>query len=160
WARRRCSCSTSARSTCLRPPARRRRHRRTARSRRPRAPPRRPPLRRRSPGPVAADVGGPGGGPSAATAWPSNGAKGAAPPCAAHVHRSTALTPLGGSALLDADRLLGALPDGLVALLAQVVGRVLLEHVEEVVVTDLEHFGDDAHADGIALAEVEVDHDL
>ena len=30
-----------------------------------------------------------------------------------------------------------------VALLAQVVGRVLLEHVEEVVVADFEHFGDD-----------------
>src|SRR4051794_27990104 len=64
------------------------------------------------------------------------------------------------SALVDADRLLGALPHGLVALLTEIVGRVLLEHVQEVVVTDLEHFGDDAHADGIALAEVEVDHDL
>src|SRR5439155_22193495 len=66
----------------------------------------------------------------------------------------------GGSALVDADGLLGALADGLIALLAQLVRRVLLEHVQEVVVTDLEHFGDDAHADGIALAEVEIDHDL
>src|SRR4029079_11882280 len=64
------------------------------------------------------------------------------------------------SALVDGDGLLRALPDGLIALLPQLVRRVLLEHVEEVVVTDLEHFGDDAHAGGIALAEVEVDHDL
>src|SRR5262249_9004735 len=44
--------------------------------------------------------------------------------------------------------------------LAQRVGRVLLQDIEEVVVADLEHFRDDAHTDGVALAEVEVDHDL
>src|SRR5262245_3025175 len=64
------------------------------------------------------------------------------------------------SALGDADRLLRALPDGLLALLSQLVRRVVLQDVEKVVVADLEDFRDDAHADGVALAEVEVDHDL
>jgi hypothetical protein len=62
--------------------------------------------------------------------------------------------------LLDGDGLLRALPHGLLALLAEIVGRILLQDVEEVVVTDLEDFRDDTHADGVALAEVEVDHDL
>src|SRR5215213_8028568 len=80
--------------------------------------------------------------------------------CVALVSAAPRLQEMSWSALVDADRLLRALPHGLVALLPQLVGRVLLEHVEEVVVANFEHFGDDAHADGIALAEVEVDHDL
>ena len=38
-------------------------------------------------------------------------------------------------------------------------GGFSCKDVEEVVVADLEDFRDDAHADGVALAEVEVDHD-
>ena len=43
---------------------------------------------------------------------------------------------------------------------AQLVGRLLLEHVEEVVVAHLEHLGRDAHAQRVALTLVEVDDDL
>ena len=43
---------------------------------------------------------------------------------------------------------------------AQRVGRLLLEHVQEVVVAHLEHLGRDAHAQRVALTLVEVDDDL
>src|SRR5713226_4656400 len=66
----------------------------------------------------------------------------------------------GRSVLGDGDRLLGALTHGLLDLGSQVVGRLLLEDVEEVVVAHLEDLGGDPHADGVALADVEIDYDL
>ena len=44
-------------------------------------------------------------------------------------------------------------------LLAQLLARLVLEHVEEVVVAHLEHLGRGGHAQGVALAEVVVDDD-
>ena len=44
-------------------------------------------------------------------------------------------------------------------LVAQLLGRVLVEHVEEVVVAHLEDLGGDAHAERVALAQVEIDDD-
>src|SRR4029077_4734957 len=64
------------------------------------------------------------------------------------------------SALLDADRQLGALPDRCLHRWPQPVLGMLLEHVEKVVVTHVEHLGRDGHANGIAIALVEVDHHL
>ena len=43
---------------------------------------------------------------------------------------------------------------------AQLLGRLFLEHVQEVVVAHLEHLGRDAHAQRVALTLVEVDDDL
>src|SRR5262245_11255476 len=65
---------------------------------------------------------------------------------------------LVGSRVDDRDRSLGAAADGLFDLGAELVGRRLVEHVEEIVVADLEHFGRRLHAPGVALTEVEVDH--
>ena len=42
---------------------------------------------------------------------------------------------------------------------AQLLGRVLVEHVQEVVVAHLEHLGRGRHAQGVALTLVEVDDD-
>ena len=41
----------------------------------------------------------------------------------------------------------------------KLVGRLLLQHVQEVVVPHLEHLGRGRHAQRIALALVEVDND-
>ena len=57
----------------------------------------------------------------------------------------------------DGDGLLGTDPDGFLALGAKFVGRLILQHVQEVVLAHLEHFGRGCHAQGIALALVEVD---
>ena len=43
---------------------------------------------------------------------------------------------------------------------AQLVGGLLLQHVEEVVFANLEHLGCDTHAQRVALALVEIDDDL
>src|SRR5262245_32866241 len=59
----------------------------------------------------------------------------------------------------DGDCLLGADARRFLTLLAQRVRRFLLQDVEEVVVTHLEHLGRDAHAQGVAFALVEVDDD-
>ncbi len=66
---------------------------------------------------------------------------------------------LQGSVLRYRQRLLGAAPHGFLDLVAHALGRGLVEDVEEVVVAHLEHLGGDPHADGVALAEVEVTHD-
>src|SRR6476646_8831678 len=42
---------------------------------------------------------------------------------------------------------------------AQLLARFLLEHVEEVVVAHFEDLGRGRHAEGVALALVEIDHD-
>src|SRR5262245_23181488 len=63
-----------------------------------------------------------------------------------------------GLVLDDRDGLFGAAVDGELDLLAERFGRVLVQHVEVVVVADLEHLGRHAHADGIALAQVVIDH--
>src|SRR4051812_41808963 len=59
----------------------------------------------------------------------------------------------------DRDRLLRADPSRLVALLTQIVGRLLLQHVQEVVFADLEDLRRGGHTQRIALAFVEVDDD-
>src|SRR5690606_38793359 len=58
----------------------------------------------------------------------------------------------------DRDRRLRAAAHGLFDLGSQIVGRRLVEDVEEVVVAHLEHLGRDLHAPGVALAQIEVDH--
>src|SRR4051812_28880853 len=65
-----------------------------------------------------------------------------------------------GSLLDNRDGLLGALADGLLHVRAQLVGRLVLQDVEEVVVPHLEHLGGDPHADRVALTDIEVDDDL
>jgi hypothetical protein len=60
--------------------------------------------------------------------------------------------------LLDTDRLFRALPDCLLYLGPQLLWRVLVEHIQVVVVTHLEHLGRGLHAQGVALTQVEVDH--
>ena len=45
-------------------------------------------------------------------------------------------------------------------LVAQLVGRLFLKDVEEVVVAYLEHLRRDPHANRVALTDVEVDDDL
>src|SRR5262245_26018812 len=62
-------------------------------------------------------------------------------------------------AVVDRDRLLRAPAHGLLDLGPQLLGRVFVEDVEEVVVSHLEHFRRGSHAEGVALAEVEVDDD-
>src|SRR4051812_25650538 len=64
----------------------------------------------------------------------------------------------GRSLLDDRDRLLGATLDRLLDLGAQLLGRGLVQHVEEVVVAHLEHLWCDPHADRVALTQVVVDH--
>jgi hypothetical protein len=61
---------------------------------------------------------------------------------------------------LEGDGLLGAATNGFFDLAAQLFGRVLLQHVEEVVISNLEHLGRGLHTERVALAEIEVDHDL
>src|SRR3954468_15906254 len=61
---------------------------------------------------------------------------------------------------LDRDRARRAHPDRFLHLGSELLGRLLLEDVEEVVVAHLEDLRRDAHAHGIARALVEVDHDL
>jgi hypothetical protein len=64
------------------------------------------------------------------------------------------------SEVFDRDGLFGADAGGFVALVAQLVGGLLLQHIEEVVVANLEHLGCDTHAQRVALALVEIDDDL
>src|SRR3954469_11698110 len=59
----------------------------------------------------------------------------------------------------DRDGLLRAAPHRLLDLAAQLLGRLFLQHVEEVVVPHLEHLGRSLHAQGVALAQIEVDDD-
>lgn len=63
----------------------------------------------------------------------------------------------GAASVLKPDGSLGAGAHCLHEPAAQLLRRMLVEHVEEVVVSDLEHFRDDAHAKGVALTEVEID---
>src|SRR5687767_5819 len=72
--------------------------------------------------------------------------------------RPTGAGPNASSAL-DRDGLLRAAPRGLFDLGAELLGRLVLEHVQEVVVPDLEHLGSGRHAQGVALAQVVVDDD-
>jgi hypothetical protein len=58
----------------------------------------------------------------------------------------------------DRDRRLGAAADGLLDLGTEPVGRHLVEHIEEVVVADLEDLGRHLHAARVALTQVEIDH--
>src|SRR5690606_3149187 len=59
----------------------------------------------------------------------------------------------------DGDGLLGAAASRLLHLVPQLLAGLLLQDVEEVVVPHLEHLGGGGHAQGIALAEVEIDND-
>src|SRR4029077_12816794 len=76
--------------------------------------------------------------------------------------RAAALLPLVPCESFFDNRngLLGALADGLLHLGPQIVGRLILQDVEEVVVPNLEHLGGDPHADRVALTDIEVDDDL
>src|SRR5689334_16753095 len=58
---------------------------------------------------------------------------------------------------LDRDRLLGAPTHRLLHLGPQLLARLLLEHVEEVVVPNLEDLRGGRHAQGVALAQIEID---
>src|SRR5207249_10462739 len=60
--------------------------------------------------------------------------------------------------LLDRDGLFGAEADGLLDARPELLARLLVEHAQHVVVAQLEDLGGDAHAQGIALAHVHVDH--
>ena len=53
---------------------------------------------------------------------------------------------------------LGQGTDCCLHLLTQLFGRRLVEDVEEIVVVDLEHLRGQAHAERIALTQIEVDH--
>ena len=67
---------------------------------------------------------------------------------------------VGGSpSVLDRDGLLRAAADRLLHLRAALLRWVLVEHVEEVVVPDLEHLRRDVHAHRVALTQVEVHDD-
>src|SRR3954451_21900164 len=59
----------------------------------------------------------------------------------------------------DRDGLLRAAPHRLLDLPPQLLGRLLLEDVEEVVVPNLEHLRGRLHAECVALAKIEVDDD-
>src|SRR5262245_27580388 len=59
----------------------------------------------------------------------------------------------------DRDGLLRAHPRRLVTLGAQRVVGFLLQHVQEVVLAHFEDLGRNAHAQRVALAAVEIDHD-
>ncbi len=56
--------------------------------------------------------------------------------------------------------LLGAPLDTFLDSSPVVVAGLLIEHIEEVVVSYLEKVGRNLHADGVAFAEIEIDHDL
>ncbi len=62
--------------------------------------------------------------------------------------------------LLDEDRLPRALPHGFLDLLLVLRRHLVLQDVQIVLVVEIEHLGDDAHAHPVALAEPEVDFDL
>src|SRR6056297_733048 len=70
----------------------------------------------------------------------------------------TATVTSGAAGLLDGDRLLRAPLHRLLDLGPQLLARRLVEDVEEVVVTHLEHLGRHRHAHRVGLAPVEVDH--
>src|SRR3954451_9401798 len=57
----------------------------------------------------------------------------------------------------DRDGLLRAAPHRLLDLAPQLLGRLLLQGVEEVVVPHLAHLVRDLHAQGVVLAQIEVD---
>ena len=76
-----------------------------------------------------------------------------------HDHRAVVGASRGLGSVLDGDGVLGTGPDGSLNLLAQLLGRVLVQHVEEIVVPYLEDLGGQAHAEGVALAQIEINHD-
>src|SRR5664280_3926223 len=70
------------------------------------------------------------------------------PGCSSHSSPRQMTSPghAAGRLIDDGDGRFGAGPGRGPGLLSQLLGRLLLEHVEEVVVTDLEHPGSCSHA--------------